>query len=92
MPEIVLPIKIKASPLTKASDLKSGDRLFYELGYYKWYHEELGWQDWTPIGKFKEIDNPLEYFKEEDRLMEEGFIEHHNFMIVKEEDLVNPFC
>ncbi len=68
-------------PLTKPSDFKTGDKLFYELGYYTDMDYDGNWFGWTRTGKYKEIENPEDYLSREDRFKQKGFVEHHNFRI-----------
>lgn len=61
--------------------LNNGDRLFYELGYKR--NSDLGYGDnWVRTGRFKEIENPIEYIKKDNRMEMLEFVEHHNFMIL----------
>jgi len=59
-----------------------GSRLFYELGKYLCWDDELGWLDWTGLGVFKEIENPIGFISTDVRTLIKGYLDHHNFMEV----------
>jgi len=69
-------------PMRDVKEFSDGDRLFYELGY-KINHSSGYGNNWVLTGKFQEVENPLEWLKGDDRFQEDGFIEHHNFMLIK---------
>jgi hypothetical protein len=76
------------------SDFSAGDRLLYEQGYYKFSKKNskgnfIGWdkESWTRTGEFIEVDNPEEFIKMDDRFDNKDFIKHHNFVIIKKENM-----
>jgi hypothetical protein len=69
-------------PIRDISIIQSGDRLFYELGYK--YNIDLGYGDnWIRTGQFKEIENIMEYIEGDTYLNNIKYLEHHNFMLIK---------
>lgn len=79
-----------AHPITTIADIKDGDRLFYELSWFKTIkrisivyetHEE---RERVGFGIFEEITN-VSYFlnKEKERLNDPKFIKHHNYVIIR---------
>ena len=76
------PILPNMTPVIDMGQVSDGDRLFYELGFK--LKINLGIKNnWIRTGIFKEIDNPKEYIKSDDRITNLEFLEHHNFMVIK---------
>ena len=63
--------------MTNKNQFEDGDRLFYELGYYKDDY------NWVRTGRFKEVENPNEFMKKDFYVSDLAYLEHHNFMIIK---------
>ena len=69
-------------PMRDVNLISSGDQLFYELGYKKSIH--LGYGDnWVRLGQFKEIEDPIRYVELDQLLNNVEYLEHHNFMLIK---------
>ena len=73
-------------PMRKISDFQPGDRMFYELGEKKDMKNPDYLNNWIRKGVFKEVDNPKSYFDSDDRFEIDGFLEHHNFMLIKRKE------
>jgi len=67
--------------ISHLSDIKTGDRLFYELGYYS----DLNQTRWIREGIFKEIENPINFISQNVDMDNSEYIQHHNFVIIKKE-------
>lgn len=65
------------------SIIKEGDRLFYELGHKKDWKDPNYDYNWIKEGKFKEIENVIEYINNDKLLSDINYLEHHNFMLIQ---------
>ena len=80
--EIIVQAKIKGVKKVKnISDITENSRLFYEIGYY--VDEDN--TNWVRGVIFKEIQNIKSFIKEDYRLLNKEFIEHHNFVVIDKE-------
>lgn len=93
MNKITIQVEVDSEELKFPVNFNEGDRLFYEIGYFKELDENNLWVGWTHTGKFREIKNPLEFIDSENRWYEEcngkTFIQHHNFRIIKKGTIGN---
>ena len=78
-------ILLNMIPLLDVNQFTDGDRLFYELGYKRHMHDEYG-DNWIRTGKFKEIEEPLNFIASDKRFNDIEYLKHHNFMIIKSND------
>ena len=78
----VIPIQSNMIPMRDISTISKGDRLFYELGYKKNVKLAFG-DNWIGEGKFKEILDIDKYVKSDTHLTDLEYLEHHNFMLIK---------
>ena len=69
-------------PVTNIKMVNDNDRLFYELGYKLKLKLSFG-SNWILTGKFKEIENVKEYIKGDTFLVNQDYLKHHNFMVIK---------
>jgi hypothetical protein len=69
-------------PMRDISQISDGDRLFYELGHKKYMLGGYG-DNWVREGRFKEIENIKEMLENDEYLSDINYLEHHNFMIIK---------
>jgi hypothetical protein len=82
------PIQPTMIPLRDINIISEGDRLFYELGHKKDIKGGYG-DNWVRQGKFKEIENVKDFLKGDKFLINIEYLEHHNFMIIKNNTLQN---
>lgn len=68
--------------MLKISDIQSGDRLFYELGYKKSLDGGYG-NNWVRTGRFREVLNIPDMLENDKLLSNNEYLIHHNFMILK---------
>jgi hypothetical protein len=84
------PITIKGvKKVNSLSDIVNCSRLFYELGGYTtlgWYKNIDGSivenKRWNRDNVFVEIDDVKEFIKNNKRLTDKEYIEHHNFVFI----------
>lgn len=67
---------------TSVSDLNPGDRVFYELGEKIDSRKPNGIDNWISKGLFKEIWN-MKGLVNDQRLNDEEYVKHHNFVVIK---------
>ncbi len=70
-------------PLRDIKDISDGDRLFYELGHKKRVNDMSFKDNWVREGRFKEIENIKNIIEHDELLSNIEYLEHHNFMIIK---------
>ena len=79
---MITPILPNMIPMRDIKQISDGDRLFYELGHKIELYGGYG-NNWIREGRFMEVEKVEEFIKMEKRLSEVGFLEHHNFMLIK---------
>ena len=70
---------LNVQTLKNINQLDVKARLFYEIGYKINYKLGVDNDNWVKTGYFKEIQNPIEYIGNDKRMVEECYLNHHNF-------------
>jgi hypothetical protein len=78
--QMITPILPTMRKVNDISEVSYDDLLFYELGHYSNLYSN---RVWIREGQFQQIENVEEFIKKDKRLLEKEFLDHHNFMVIK---------
>lgn len=65
--------------IERRSEIKHGKRLYYEIGR-KLNSKKSPINNWISSGIFKEIEEPEKFRDSDNRLDDEEYLRHHNFV------------
>jgi len=83
-----IPIALNMIPMRNINQISKNDRLFYELRFKKNMMDIDIVGNWVSSGRFKEVINIENWIKHDERNADIAYLEHHNFMLIKEIELL----